>query len=248
MVLCQEKASMKENNKKKSGKAGVHMETAVAEEIPCNPCELTEKGTALQVLVTSWGCMRWRALQSQKCCLSEPSLKTITWFMMWRESLRSSAAFCLSLSVLVLCSTFSSLLTSCGVFVGLGCCFSQEWQSREQIITVHLCFSAELPQKCFCIPRQAAIKTLGILLLVQDICFSFSLPHCSVLHCSLPLEKGIKGLGDFLNHIIETCRIFSTDFYWFCVFYWCNKPESVCWPVVCVTLIKCTWGVLSKCF
>lgn len=51
MVLCQEKASMKENNKKKSGKAGVHMETAMAEEIPCNPCELTEKGTGLQILV-----------------------------------------------------------------------------------------------------------------------------------------------------------------------------------------------------
>lgn len=49
--LCQEKASTKENNKKKSGKAGVHVETAVAEEIPCNPFELTDKGTGLQILV-----------------------------------------------------------------------------------------------------------------------------------------------------------------------------------------------------
>lgn len=35
---------MKENNKKKSGEA-------VAEEIPCNPFELTGKGTGLQILV-----------------------------------------------------------------------------------------------------------------------------------------------------------------------------------------------------
>lgn len=33
---------MKENNKKKSGEAGVHMETSVAEEMPCNPFELGE--------------------------------------------------------------------------------------------------------------------------------------------------------------------------------------------------------------
>lgn len=45
MGLCQEKALMKENNKKKSGEADVYMETPVAEEIPCNPVELTEKGT-----------------------------------------------------------------------------------------------------------------------------------------------------------------------------------------------------------
>lgn len=203
---------------------------------------------AYKSLLQGWGCMRWRALQSQRCCLSWAEFKN---YHLVYDVKGIPKILCCFLSVSLcsfLCSTFSSLLTSCGVFVGLGCCFSQEWQSREQIITVHLCFSAELPQKCFCIPRQAAIKTLGILLLVQDICFSFSLPHCSVLHCSLPLEKGIKGLGDFFNHIIETCCIFSTDFYWFCVFYWCNKPESVCWPVVCVTLIKCTWGVLSKCF
>lgn len=42
---------MKKNNKKKSREAGVHMETPVAEEIPCNPFELTEKGTSSQILV-----------------------------------------------------------------------------------------------------------------------------------------------------------------------------------------------------
>lgn len=45
MGLCQEKALMKENNKKKSGEADGYMETPVAEETPCNPFELTEKGT-----------------------------------------------------------------------------------------------------------------------------------------------------------------------------------------------------------
>lgn len=42
---------MKEKNKKKSGETGVHMETPVAEEMPCNPFELAEKGTGLQILV-----------------------------------------------------------------------------------------------------------------------------------------------------------------------------------------------------
>lgn len=51
MGLCQEKALMKENNKKKSEEAGVHMETPVAEDIPCNPFELAEKGTGLEILV-----------------------------------------------------------------------------------------------------------------------------------------------------------------------------------------------------
>lgn len=55
--------------------------------------------------------------------------------------------------------------------------------------------------------QTSSYKCTGELPVQEDICISFSLPYCSVLHCSLQLEKGIKGLG-FLT-IMSRLVIFS---------------------------------------
>lgn len=98
----------KKNNKKKSGEAGVHMESPVAEEIPCNPFELTEKGTGLQILAARLRLHEVESSAKTKMLFIWAEFKNCYLVSYVKGSLRFSAAFCLSLPVL--CSTFSSLL------------------------------------------------------------------------------------------------------------------------------------------